>query len=96
MVRRKIKYKYSEPIGIINLLASIISLVALFSIIFLDPSLIIVLTNGVYLILFAINAYFARARILGYIFPSWVNWLMALTAFGTISVSIWAISTLVS
>ncbi len=98
MVKQKTKYKYNftEPVGVLNALASIISLVALFSIIFLDPSLFLVITNGFYLILFAINAYFARARILGYVFPTWLNCVMFLISLGTILISTLAIFSVIS
>jgi len=96
MVENKTKYNFKEPIGILNGSAAVISIVALFLIIFYNYSLIIIFTNGFYFILFAINAYFARARILGYIFPTWLNWVMGLTAVGTILISMWAIFSAVS
>ncbi len=96
MVKQKKKYNIKEPIGIANLFASVVSLIALFVLIFLSPSFEIVLTNGFYLILFAINAYFARARILGYIFPKWLDWGMGFIALGTILVSVSAIVSAIS
>jgi fatty acid desaturase len=86
---KKTKHNLKDSIAILNISAAVLAIVAIFSQIIYSLSLITNLISGFYLILFAINAHIARARILGYIFSVKVTIAMVLVGYISIAFSIW-------
>ncbi len=91
MSKKKQKFYLNDGIGLLSAVASIASLIALFVGIFFATGWNKLGYPGPFLVAFAICAYIARARFLGYKFSNWINfWMIGLSVIAII-LSAWGI-----